>query len=117
MSLDREYSTSKIGATRKKAYTTGATVNVELVTYTSNAVFVPASFAVKFSQGAYVRQSSTNTAPADMTLEFEASTSYVWRVDVDTPQERYLHMRGISASGTVKITDISKVTGTSSDLG
>jgi hypothetical protein len=117
MSLDREYGASKIGATRKKAFTAGATVNVELVPAATTGVFQRASFAIRSTKAVYLRQNGTTTAPSDMTLEFELLTSFIWRIDVDADTERYLHLRGVSDSGTMKITDITKTTGTTSDLG
>lgn len=116
MSLDREYSASKVGATRKKAVTTSATSSIELITPPSSGVFSKASFAIRVSEDMYVRQNGSATAPTDMTLEFELLTTFIWRVDVEDSTERYLHLRAIDTNGTAKITDITKVSGTTSDL-
>ena len=109
MSLDRDFQTSKIGRTRQADFTDSTAASIELVTFSVDTPFARASFALKCNVKAYVRQGSS--APSDYTLEDVVPVNQYRRIDIETPDERYIYVKTVNAgeSGTIKVTSITSI--------
>jgi hypothetical protein len=105
-----EFQVSKVGKTVRGSYDSSALTSIELVSYTEGDAFRPTSFAVKLTKPAYMRQSSS---PGSYTLEEEIPANAYIRVDVESPDDRYLYLRGTTAAlGFARATEITHVAGT-----
>ncbi len=84
----------------------GTPAKLELVSWSSGEPFKKASFLVQCPVDWYCLQGN-----GSQTLEekFPFPYSFVMRVDVDTPDERWVYVLGVSAGGTVYVKRISDV--------
>lgn len=119
MSLYQAYTTSKLGLTYLITSMDSSTNSGSFATFQlgpTNSTFVPTSFAVQvFNSGTGVKFLQTSqstitggTDPGGLLL----TDGIIWRVDVDTASEAFLHIYRTGSSGTtVEITQISRTSG------
>jgi len=98
------YETSKIGPTTSVVYDEITAASLELV---DEASFVKASFALHATTEVYLRQGNGTSGHTCTSDDMNMKSSMRWRVDVDTPSERFVKVLGVSAGGTLKSTKIS----------
>lgn len=101
----REYEISKAGHQQSATYATTYAAVLELIDWTSGSPFKKASFAIQSTSKIYLQQGSSDSASMDSA--FPLPTGVFWRIDVDSPEERYLYVNGVTASGTVYVMRIS----------
>ncbi len=101
----QDYELSKLGDEETTTYTTGGTpAKLELVSWSSGEAFKKARFLIRCTTDFYMQLGNGSHT---LDKKFPLPHTMIFPVDVDTPDERYLKVDGVSTAGTVYVKRVS----------